>query len=559
MGFLGVPPDLMAQWYQAQQAPAPPVAVPTPPPVQSPPPVDSIGGALAGAGWPMVPQQPSAPPMPLPPHTPPAPPPQAPVDFTMPDFGPAPRPPQSPGDMQGHAAAVDRAQQENMWAQGKLAEAQAPQQQRMQGMQSQAVADDRTQMQANYQAHEERLAQVNQKANQLRSQIRSWADTNVDPNQLFKTAKGGPNIWAGILMGISVGISGFLNPRGPNLALAAIERMIDRNIAVQESNLARKGRALHAEESMLDSERDQTNDWLKTAEGKRAAAWELVGRELEIAGKQTTDDIQRATALAMRKEAELKAAQARYDAAKSVYAQEEATKRSRIQAGATIGAAKQNRIGAMEREVLRTATELPVKAYNAETNRIKAEKQGQGQRRQLTDPENPSQILGTVSPAMEKEASARVLSDRKAERSLNRLLDTSTSWWERRPNALGMGSDVLKGMATDFSYLAAWAKGKGQLELGQALLGMEDDILKGATGTGPDTWTTKDPQAQLSRLREILYESAQDYGNVVLQGGQYLAPLRGGQRGAPISGGGSELDDAFEAAKQEARDEAEDL
>lgn len=143
--------------------------------------------------------------------------------------------------------------------------------QQAQAGQQQAVEESQAQAQANQAKREEEQARTAAGTKELRGRIQAYASEGVDPLRLVHNAE----TWQKVVMGISMAISGFLNPRGPNLAFEAILKLIDRDTQGQEVNLAKKGKQLDMDRQMnMDDEKTSRQSYIE-AEEKRMTLLEL--------------------------------------------------------------------------------------------------------------------------------------------------------------------------------------------------------------------------------------------------------------------------------------------
>lgn len=152
--------------------------------------------------------------------------------------------------------------------------------------QLEAAQDSARQLKLDQEAETEARARAQKAADEVNAEAVELANAKIDGDQWW-SSRNVPQKIAGFLAAI---VGGLVQGRrgGPNEGLAMIEREIDRDIDVQQANLAHRTNALGIKRGIVGEMFDRTNDAARAAATARVASWESVERQL-LAEQQKFD------------------------------------------------------------------------------------------------------------------------------------------------------------------------------------------------------------------------------------------------------------------------------
>lgn len=431
---------------------------------------------------------------------------------------------------------------ENYYTKQKMA-AQDEQQSIGESMMSAADEENQRQFQDEVAANDAAMGRIQAEAARLHAQIKQDAGTKVDENQVFKKM----GVWGSIAMLVSIGLSGYLNPRGTNQAWAALQKMIDRNIDVQKTNIENKRKQTYADLQALQTEEGFQKYLQSTAEWKRATAYELVAKHARLIGSQTTDKFVKARAAEMDAKAESAAADqslqnvVKANALKERYLASANTARAgvtKVQIQTQASTENNQRTNEEKRHatdlgfahkearLLHDVTSAQLDRENRlEIAKLKAKYGGSGHIPasafpvSVTDPVS-GKLVGSVRNSVYPKVAQAMLFHAKVEDEMDEILALAgqSGWWDRRPDLANLGSERSHRISALYAKLITdIAHGEGY---GANFTETEQEFIKRQTGYQPDTWTTQDLYDRLKAIRDLRHKHYQWMLNTYLiQGG----------------------------------------
>lgn len=462
MGFIGNLGPQMAQWYGQRQ------------PEEQP-----------------MPQQPQG---------------QPPIDFTEPQFQARP-----PMGMDQARQELDVAGQRSAWAAGKHAEADARQRQQADAITNKGIIEREQNVAELAKYREEQVMEFQRRSDSLRQRIQQQAQQTVDQSKFFRDQ----GTWGNILLGLSVAIGGFLNPRGPNLAMQAIERRIEQDLAIQGDNLDRKEKALHTEEGLLDSDRHDADDLFKNREWRAAQAWEMVGIKAKQMAEATSDAQAKAVAMEIVAQAQQKSAERSFKLAEEQQKREDAIKIAKINTGPQYMQAKlaRDKYDQQQQDEAIYGKPAMLNAQDSHTRRMQAEA---AQTRAATTAQKAQGVTFTdpvLGQQLQLKPTVRYNDVIKKVGNYASFFDSmeevqkigeDQGLWDRRTDILNTGSKTTHELKSIYNKMMLDLV--GLKDRGAAIPETEMAYLKGQVGDGPDTWSTKDYSDRLKKVRQ-LYDS----------------------------------------------------
>lgn len=403
----------------------------------------------------------------------------------------------------------DVAGQRAAWTEGQLGGLQAQQKRQGDDIMQAGIAQREQDVADMAKMREEQTLDFQRRSDSIQRQIRSQAQQEIDPSKFFKDR----GAWGSIMLGLSVAIGGYLNPRGPNLALQAIEKKIDQEIQVQDANLARKDRGLALEEKALDRDRDLAGDMMKTKEWRSAQVWELVGIKAKQMAERTTDQMAKATAMDIAAQAEKKSAEVAFKLASDQAQRDNAVKVARINATPGIMAQNQRRReydqdqrdqAIYGKKAMWAAEDAKTRRMTAEAAQTRAETQQQGAVRTIQDPVS-GDVIGHVPKEIYKETHSKLIEYQNVYDLIDDINGRAAKQglWDRRSDVLNTGGQL------DHEIRAAYASLHPAIanlkKRGANITKNEEEWIYGSVGAGPDTWTTKEMYDRLKFTEMVLH------------------------------------------------------
>lgn len=453
-----------------------------------------------------------------------------PIDMTPPAMAPLPKR-TDPMDMGPEVAGVTQAAQRHAWAAGKVREAQDAAQAPARAFQGQMMADNERAALANAGARQTASEDYQDRLALYRNKLKREAES-ANPDSYFEKT----GVWGNLMLGIAMAASGWMNPRGPNQAVAMIEHNIDRYIMSEDKKRARRGEALALEGQAIDAEGKAGEAGYRSAEEKRAIIWELANNKLKSMANATSNEAAKASILEAQYAAEQKAAEATLDAFKTGIDAKARIQVAKIGAGPDYARVaedkrqhKEDLQFGKERELHNVGmkgAQIAVAATTAEAAKTRADKyQPGGAGSALRPVKANGEQIGFAYKDDWKETMHVVDTHREIDDTMNKIIDLAggTSLWDRRSDVLNLGSEkVHKIDALYADLIAKIAHGEG---FGANLTAAEIELIKRRIGTGADTWTTKDLRDRLSYIRGVKAKYYEGYlRDHLVQAGEGAAP-----------------------------------
>lgn len=376
---------------------------------------------------------------------------------------------------------------QNQMAQMQLGQKQVADQTRMQGIQDRQESADEA-----YQQHEERLKEIKGRTDQLRSEIDDYSKQQVDPNSFFNHT----STWGKVAMGVSMAISGFLNPRGPNMAFQAINQLIEHDMQAQESNLKRKGEALGMKQRLLGEDVAQENDLFKSREARSAMAWNLVKEQADIQQNQTTDPMAKKNAQLLKDMADQKIQQFLYDGVTK-----DMDRREKVSAAyATVEAAKQRGKDEMAQQIQKQAYEsykAPMEAAKA-FQKISPDGVPKGEQ-VIIDPYRGTPV-GVVKDGEAENMRAFVLNSQRVDQAMSGMLALSGKNYH--PDLPGWREQNVRKIETYISEMQLAELLTDKLNSRGGRWAAVIELAK--TGAKPETWFTPDNVEKIKLAQNLM-------------------------------------------------------
>lgn len=428
--------------------------------------------------------------------------------------------------------AVSAANADAALGQAKQLEANSKATQQAQAGQvvQQGIEDQRAAFEANAKARAERLKAIQDESNTLRAKVEAYGNQKEDPMRVFNTM----STPGRILLGLQMGITGYLNPQNPQAVMSVMNNLITSDMAAQDSDRKAKGHSLEMLIGMNKSDEGRAEDLFKSDELLRATRWNFVKTQAEQIGNQQTDATAKARSKVIAAEADkqvndalLKAAEAnvkiKADLSKAYVPLAVEKVRGQIQTNlANTKIANDDVNKALDRESKKSsAVEGVPKGFQA-----------------VYDPSS-GETLGNVPQVIFKDVENFKTQSDNASQIMSRIMgnEEKMSEWQRRPDLGNFGSDQIHAMQADYAELRKVLKNMDGM--GANFTALENEIEQQRIGKGPDTWTTYNNHAKLAHTFDSLQEQIERYAK-----GKKLKPWSiqaGGGAAAPAAAPGNDI------------------
>lgn len=406
---------------------------------------------------------------------------------------------QSPFDLSPEVEQHRRAGVERGYYDSQLDMAKMEQKQRGDEIMMKANEENESSFKANAEGREADEEQYRKDADQIYSQIQRDAGQVIDPGAFFREK----SAWDNIGMAISMALAGYLNPRGPNMALEIIEKNLDRWIDAKKTNIENKRKEGYEKIQALQGKAAVMNRLRDTAEWKRATVYEMAANQAKLVGEQTTDKIIKARSDQFQAMARENAAKEAYQAALKGGAWMAGIMRAKISAGPGYAAVSER---GREFNIALPGKSMDTAWDNRNNDaRIQLMRErvnaagGAGNLVPLQDV--TGEIMGHVRKQDWDESKKTVLNFRSIDEKIGQIQDLGggRDLWERRPDLLNLGSEETHQLKVLYNNLMQTL----MEPFGKVLSQTEKGYLTGQTGEGPDTWNTKDYADRIAMLRNI--------------------------------------------------------
>ncbi len=417
---------------------------------------------------------------------------------------------ESPFDLSPEIEGLRRASAERGYYDSELDRVKMGQKQQADEYLARANAENEASFRANADARETDEAQYAKDADELYGQVQKEAGKIIDPGSFF-SEKG---TWANIAMAISMGLAGYLNPRGPNMALEIIEKNMDRWIDAKKTNIENRRKEGYEKIQALQGKAAVLNRLRDTAEWKRATVYEMASNQAKLMASQTTDKEIKARADQFQAMAKENAAKEMYQSALKGGALIAGIMRSKIAAGPAYAAVNERR----RQDVTWMPFKMLDKTWQNRTNdartEIQRDKVGQIQQNMqsgLVPVQGiDGEILGTTRKEAWKGVQDKMYAFQTVDRTLSEIenITGSRDLWDRRPDLINLGDQSTHELKQLYNHLTLQLATLEQR--GANFTENEERLIHEQTGDA-DTWNTKDYGDRLSSLRKAYAREADGF------------------------------------------------
>lgn len=404
----------------------------------------------------------------------------------------------------------------------------------------QGIEDQRAAFEANAQARAKRLADIQAESNTLRAKVEAYGNEKSDPMRIFNTMSAPGRI----VLGLQMGITGFLNPQNPQAVMSVMNNLISADMASQDSDRKAKGHSLEMLIGMNKSDEGRAEDLFKSDELLRATRWSFVKSQAEQIGAQQTDATAKARSKVIAAEADKQMNDALLKAAEANVK----LKAEMSRASVPISVAKIQGQNQMSLEKVKAQVETNLantKLANEDVNKAldrEGKKTGviEGVPKGFQAVYDPGtgESLGNVPQTIFKDVENFKTQSDNASQIMNRIMgnEQKMTEWQKRPDLANFGSNEIHEMQADYAELRKVLKNMDGM--GANFTALENEIEQQRIGKGPDTWTTYNNHAKLAHTFESLQEQIDRYATgkklkswSVAEGG-----AAGGSQATPAAG-----------------------